>query len=38
MGTAAFPLRNWWFLLAWTPALVLVDEFRKFLMRKAPVA
>jgi magnesium-transporting ATPase (P-type) len=37
MGTAAFPLRNWWFLFAWTPALLLVDEFRKLLMRKAPV-
>jgi P-type Ca2+ transporter type 2C len=36
MGTAAFPLRNWWFLFAWTPALLLVDEFRKLLVRKFP--
>ena len=34
MGTAAFPLRNWYFLFAWTPALLLVDEFRKLLVRK----
>jgi len=38
MGTAAFPVQNWWFLFAWTPALLLVDEFRKLLIRKAPVA
>lgn len=36
MGTAAFPLKNWWFLFAWMPALLLVDEFRKLLIRKAP--
>jgi len=36
MGTAAFPLQNWWFLFAWMPALLLVDEFRKLLIRKAP--
>jgi P-type Ca2+ transporter type 2C len=36
MGTAAFPLQNWWFLFAWTPALLLVDEFRKLLTRKFP--
>jgi P-type Ca2+ transporter type 2C len=34
MGTAAFPLQNWWFLFAWTPALLLVDEFRKLLARR----
>jgi len=38
MGTAAFPLQNLWFLFAWAPALLLVDEFRKLLMRKAPIA
>jgi P-type Ca2+ transporter type 2C len=38
MGTAAFPLQNWWFLFAWTPALLVVDEFRKLLIRKAPIA
>jgi len=36
MGTAAFPLQNWWFLFAWAPALLLVDEFRKLLVRKFP--
>lgn len=34
IGTNAFPLRNWLFLFAWTPALLLVDELRKFLVRK----
>ncbi len=29
LGTAAFPLRNWLFLLAWIPALLIVDEIRK---------
>jgi len=32
-GTAAFPLRNWLFLFAWTPSLLLVDELRKALLR-----
>ena len=34
IGTNAFPIRNWWFLFAWTPALLLVDELRKFLVRR----
>lgn len=33
IGTAAFPLRNWLFLFAWTPALLLADEARKALLR-----
>jgi P-type Ca2+ transporter type 2C len=33
-GVAAFPLANWLFLLAWTPALLLADEVRKALVRK----
>ncbi|MBI3302418.1 MAG: cation-transporting P-type ATPase, partial [Deltaproteobacteria bacterium] len=33
-GTAAFPLRNWLFLFAWTPSLLLADEVRKALMRR----
>ena len=32
-GTAAFPLRNWLFLFAWTPSLLLIDELRKALLR-----
>ena len=36
MGMAAFSLQNWYFLFAWTPALPLVDEFRKLLVRKFP--
>ncbi|MBI2862149.1 MAG: cation-transporting P-type ATPase, partial [Chloroflexi bacterium] len=32
-GTAAFPLRNWLFLFAWTPSLLLADELRKALLR-----
>jgi magnesium-transporting ATPase (P-type) len=32
-GTAAFPLNNWWFLFAWTPSLLIVDEVRKFIVR-----
>jgi Ca2+-transporting ATPase len=32
-GTAAFPLRNWLFLFAWTPSLLLADELRKALVR-----
>jgi potassium/sodium efflux P-type ATPase len=34
IGTAAFPLRNWLFLLAWIPTLLVVDEIRKFWVRK----
>jgi Ca2+-transporting ATPase len=34
IGTAPFPLANWLFLLAWMPALLLVDEVRKFLVRR----
>jgi magnesium-transporting ATPase (P-type) len=33
-GTAAFPLRNWGFLLAWTPLLLAADELRKALVRR----
>ncbi len=33
-GTAAFPARNWLFLLAWVPSLVLADEVRKAIVRK----
>jgi magnesium-transporting ATPase (P-type) len=32
-GTAAFPLRNWLFLFAWAPSLLVVDELRKALAR-----
>lgn len=34
IGTAAFPLRNWLFLFAWTPSLLLVDEVRKASKRR----
>jgi Ca2+-transporting ATPase len=34
IGTAPFPLANWLFLFAWMPALLLVDEVRKFLVRR----
>jgi magnesium-transporting ATPase (P-type) len=33
IGTAAFPLQNWLFLFAFVPALPLVDEGRKALLR-----
>jgi magnesium-transporting ATPase (P-type) len=33
-GTASFPLANWVFLFAWTPSLLLADEFRKALLRQ----
>jgi hypothetical protein len=33
-GTAPFPLGNWLFLFAWTPALLLVDECYKVLVRR----
>jgi len=32
--TASFPLANWVFLFAWTPSLLLADEFRKALLRR----
>ncbi len=32
-GTGAFPLRNWLFLFAWTPSLLLADELRKAVLR-----
>ncbi len=32
--TASFPLANWVFLFAWTPSLLLADEFRKVLLRR----
>jgi len=34
IGTAAFPLRNWLFLFAWTPSLLLLDEARKAWLRR----
>ena len=33
IGTAAFPLRNWVFLFAWIPSLIILDEIRKAMMR-----
>jgi magnesium-transporting ATPase (P-type) len=33
IGTSDFPLENWLFLFAWTPALFVADEFRKLLVR-----
>jgi Ca2+-transporting ATPase len=33
-GTAGFPLHYWFFLFAWTPALLLADELRKALLRR----
>ncbi|MCB0157646.1 MAG: cation-transporting P-type ATPase, partial [Caldilineaceae bacterium] len=32
-GTAAFDLRNWIFLFAWAPTLLVIDEVRKALLR-----
>lgn len=32
--TSAFPLRNWVFLFAWTPLLLLLDEVRKWWVRR----
>jgi potassium/sodium efflux P-type ATPase len=34
IGTAAFPLRNWLFLFALTPTLLIVDEIRKLWVRR----
>jgi len=33
-GTAAIGWRDWLFLLAWTPALLVADELRKFVVRR----
>ncbi|MFN8380204.1 MAG: cation-transporting P-type ATPase [Anaerolineae bacterium] len=33
-GTDSFPLYYWIFLFAWTPSLVIVDEVRKYLVRR----
>lgn len=33
-GTAAFPLKNWVFLFAWAPSLLIADEIRKMLARR----
>lgn len=34
IGTAAFPLRNWLFLFALTPTLLVADEIRKLWLRR----
>jgi potassium/sodium efflux P-type ATPase len=34
IGTNSFPLVNWVFLFAWTPSLLLIDEMRKWVLRK----
>jgi len=34
IGTNSFPLKNWLFLFAWTPSLIIVDEIRKWIERK----
>lgn len=34
IGTQAFPPKNWLFLFAWAPLLLLADECRKFLLRR----
>ena len=34
IGTNSFPLINWLFLFAWTPSLLLMDELRKWIVRK----
>jgi potassium/sodium efflux P-type ATPase len=33
-GTAAFPVQYWLFLFAWTPLLIIVDEIRKYFVRR----
>lgn len=33
VGTAPFPLENWLFLIAWTPALLIAEELRKGVVR-----
>ncbi|MEZ4736176.1 MAG: cation-transporting P-type ATPase [Caldilineaceae bacterium] len=35
-GTAAISWADWLFLLAWTPALLIADELRKFVVRRWP--
>jgi magnesium-transporting ATPase (P-type) len=37
-GTAAFAPVNWLFLLAWVPALLIVDELRKYWLRRQSVS
>jgi potassium/sodium efflux P-type ATPase len=34
VGTGPFSLVNWLFLFAWTPVLLLIDEIRKWLIRR----
>ncbi len=34
IGTASFPVKNWLFLLAWVPSLLLADEVRKLILRR----
>ncbi|KPL76089.1 hypothetical protein ADN00_12150 [Ornatilinea apprima] len=34
IGTNSFPLQNWLFLFAWMPSLLLMDELRKWAVRK----
>ncbi|MFH1147556.1 MAG: cation-transporting P-type ATPase [Pseudomonadota bacterium] len=34
IGTEAFAPKNWLFLFAWTPSLLIVDELRKAVLRK----
>jgi len=34
IGTNSFPLKNWLFLSAWIPSLIIVDEIRKWIKRK----
>ena len=36
VGTAAFPPEYWFFLFAWAPVVILVDEARKLWMRRKP--
>jgi magnesium-transporting ATPase (P-type) len=38
IGTAAFPVENWLFLFAWTPALLLIDELRKLVVRRRSIS
>lgn len=33
-GTASFELGNWLFLFAWTPSLLILDEVRKYWLRR----
>jgi len=34
IGTGAFPLKYWGFLTAWIPSLIVVDEIRKWIVRR----